>query len=404
MNIAYFDIFSGISGDMTLGAFVHAGVPLEAIRAELAKLRLHGYSITERKLQRSMISATKIDVAIDQEHRSHVHDHDSHAHAHRSYNSIIALLDASGLSDRTRELSSGMFRTIGVAEASVHQSTLEDIHFHEVGAIDSIVDIVGIAFCMDYLEIDKVYSSPVPVGSNSFINTQHGVMPLPAPATVEILKDYPVIWRNVGHELTTPTGAAVVKTLSSGTFNDARQLRIKKIGYGAGTDEIPGFPNLLRLVIGDEVNTTSEESLLLIETNIDDMNPQVFPYLMEKALLLGAKDGYITPVMMKKGRPGHIVSLLSTEAASEPLMALLYRETTTIGIRTTPVRRHALERETVTVATSLGNVVAKRITRMNSLRLVPEFEECKRLAAEKDMPLLNIMSLLEQELDAISKK
>jgi pyridinium-3,5-bisthiocarboxylic acid mononucleotide nickel chelatase len=401
VKIAYLDIISGICGDMTLGAFIHAGVPFDVLKAELARLDLHGYTLAIRKIERSMISATKVDVMVDAGHdHPHEHDADEHHdhHEHRSYRDIVDLIRTSNLSKAVQQTSLDIFKTIGLAEAAVHEVALEEIHFHEVGAVDSIVDIVGTAICLDQLGIEAVYTNPVPMGSNGFINTRHGVMPIPAPATVEILKGYPVVLKDIQHELTTPTGAAIVKTLSKGTFDRPMQMHLNSIGYGAGSDELPGMPNMLRVLIGKIDAVQQEDELLLIETNIDDMNPQFYPFLMERALAMGVNDIFVTPILMKKGRPGHLVTVLCVPALQDDVLNLFYTETTTLGVRISAMRRSVLPRETILADTSLGRVAAKRIELPGRTRTAVEFEECKRVALEKGLPLLVVFSTLEKEL------
>jgi pyridinium-3,5-bisthiocarboxylic acid mononucleotide nickel chelatase len=392
MRIAYFDIFSGISGDMTLGAFVSAGLPLDELRSELAKIDLGGYSITERRITRSMVSATKIDVEVADT------AHGEHGHAHqRSYLDIMRLIDASRLNDSIKARSKAIFQTIAKAEAKIHDTTVDKVHFHEVGAIDSIVDIVGAAICIEKLGIECVYSSPVRTGSGGFITTQHGVMPIPTPATIEILKGYPVELTDVPHELTTPTGAAIVATLSRGILSGLQDLAIDSIGYGAGGREIPNMPNMLRVMIGTLPDGYMEERLALIETNIDDMNPEVYPYLIELLIERGAHDAYVVPVLMKKGRPGHLLCVACSETMTEPLIRIIYSETTTTGVRIQRIERKKLERDVRIVDSSFGSVSVKVVVRDGRETIVPEFEECRRIARERGLPLLQVYKQLERD-------
>jgi uncharacterized protein (TIGR00299 family) protein len=385
MRIAYLDTIAGISGDMTLGAFLHAGVSLDTLIRELNKLRLSGFELTAQHIQRNGITAVKADVIISEAPKYHRHLAD-----------INAIIDRSDLSPVVKENAKRVFTEIAVAEAKVHNSTIEKIHFHEVGAIDSLVDIVGTAICLELMQIDQVYSSPVKVGSGGTVQTQHGAMPIPTPATIEILKGYPVVLTDIPFELTTPTGAGIIKALSAGTIA-AERLQVHSIGYGAGTRELPTVPNLLRLIIGEVASITENDEVVLIETNIDDLNPEIYPYVMEKVLSAGALDAYLTNVIMKKGRPGIVLSVLAEHSKMEVMMAILFRETSTIGVRLHHLERRKLPRTQRRLETSLGSVMAKAVVIDGQEILVPEFEECKRLAKEKNLPLKEVYRILEAE-------
>jgi pyridinium-3,5-bisthiocarboxylic acid mononucleotide nickel chelatase len=385
MKIAYFDTFSGVSGDMTLGAFVSAGVPLDALRGEIAKLNLPGVELDASHIVRSGITAVKLDVVISSPEKKHRHLKD-----------IFNLIDGSALSDRVKRDARRIFEEVGMAEAKVHNTTIEKVHFHEVGALDSIVDIVGAAVCFELAGVEKVYSSPVRLGSGGFIRADHGTMPLPAPATLEILKGYPTVLTDIPFELTTPTGAAIIRAMSSGVLS-METLRVSGVGYGAGTKEIPQVPNLLRVIVG-EIDDVSNEEMVVIEANIDDMNPEVHPYVIAKLLEAGAADAWLTPVIMKKGRPGTVLSVLAQAPMAESLSAIIFAETTTIGIRSYGVSRRILARAKRTVRTSLGDVSVKVIVSGGAERLVPEFEECRRLAERHKLPLVQIYRTLEREL------
>jgi pyridinium-3,5-bisthiocarboxylic acid mononucleotide nickel chelatase len=394
MRIACFDIISGISGDMTLGAFVSAGVPLSFLRGELAKLPLGGYTLSERRLERSMISATKIDVEVAPAPGHGI------GHDHRSYSTIVELIGNSGLDSRVKETAVKIFHAIAVAEARVHDTLIEEVHFHEVGAVDSIVDIVGIAICMEYLQVDKVFSTPVKTGRGGSIRTQHGVMPIPTPATMEILKGYPVEFTDLPFELTTPTGAGFIAALSEGLLDGARHLELEAIGYGAGSKEIPGIPNVLRLFLGKLEETLDRDEIVLLETNIDNMNPQAYPFIIEGAFAEGALDVFLTPILMKKGRPGHILSILCTEEQVNRLSRFLLRETTTSGIRLCRMERRKAARTEELVETSFGPVRVKIIERGDRREHVPEYEDCQRIAREKSLPLLAVYEILQKQMPA----
>lgn len=385
MKIAYLDTIAGIAGDMTLAAFVSAGLPIDELSAELKKLPLTGFEIIGKHVMRNSISAVHIEVVI-----SHT------PHYHRHLKDINALIDASSLSSRVKEVSKSIFHVIGEAEAKVHNSTLEKIHFHEVGALDSIVDIVGTAICLEKFGIEAVYSSPVRLGSGGLITTQHGVMPTPAPATIEILKSYPTILTNIPEELTTPTGAGIIKALSSGVMSD-ETLRVRSIGYGAGTKEFTQIPNLLRLVVGEIESDIEQEQIVTVETNIDDMNPQIYPYLIEKLLASGAHDAYLVPIIMKKGRPGILLSTMVGKSKLDAVTKVIYDHTTTIGVRIQQIDRKKLPRQHVEMQTSFGTVKAKAIMRGGREVITPEFEECKRIAEERGISILEVHRTLSRE-------
>lgn len=411
MTIAYFDTVAGISGDMTLGAFLHAGVPLEFLRSELAKLPVGGYSLATRLVERNAISVTKVDVAIDSETpKPHSHDHhsaeydhqkhDRHLHSHhpsRSLKDILELIEASTLPPRVRERAAKIFTIIGQAEAKIHGTTLDKVHFHEVGAVDSIVDIVGACICLEYFGIEAVYSSPVKLGSGGFVQTQHGTMPIPTPATVEILQGYATILTDIPFELTTPTGAGIIKALSSGGLS-MEALKLKAIGYGCGTREIPQVPNVLRVLIGELEARYDTDELVSIETNIDNMNPEIYPFVIEQLISNGAHDAYLIPVVMKKGRPGILLSALVNRGKIDSVLKVIFDETTTLGVRIQSIERRKLQRSSKVVKTRFGEIRVKVIGIDGVERLSPEFEECKRIALEKKLPLLEVYKQIESEL------
>lgn len=386
MRIAYFDTIAGVSGDMTLGAFVSAGFPIEDLRAEIEKLHLKGVELQASHLQRNGITAVKVDVVISttQTHHRHLKD-------------IFAIIDGSKLSDRVKQDARAIFMEVAKAEAKVHNSTIEKIHFHEVGALDSIVDIVGAAVCFEKFDIEAVYSSPVKLGNGGFVDTEHGMLPLPGPATTEILRHYPTQLTDIPFELTTPTGAAIIKAMSKGVLSSER-LSMDHIGYGAGTREIPQIPNLLRVMIGDLPQAYEGDELVMIETNIDDMNPEIYPYVVEQLFAAGANDAYVTPVIMKKGRPGCLLSVLVDRSRLDVITGVLFTQTTTIGVRIHPVERRKLERAERVVQTELGPMKVKVIVRDGKEQLVPEFEECKRVAEAHKMPLVEVYRMVEKEI------
>jgi uncharacterized protein (TIGR00299 family) protein len=386
MNIVYFDTIAGIAGDMTLAAFIAAGYPLDDLTGELRKLPLEGFELTATHVRRNSIDAVHVDVVVT---------HQPHYHRHLA--DILGILEKSTLNSAVRDRAARMFTLLAEAEARVHNTTVERVHFHEVGALDSIVDIVGTSICLDHFGVERVYSSPVRLGSAGTITTQHGTMPVPAPATAELLKDYPVQLTAFPSELTTPTGAAIIKALSSGILTD-EVIRIHAIGYGAGTREIEGLPNFLRVVIGALDEPYERDESMVIETNIDDMNPQIHPYLIERLLATGAHDAYLIPIIMKKGRPGVLLSVLTTRPRMQDAINVIFRETTSIGLRIQTVGRRKLPRQEVTMQTSFGPVRAKAVEREGVVTLAAEFEECKRIAGEHQLPLVTVMRQINDEL------
>jgi uncharacterized protein (TIGR00299 family) protein len=388
MRIAYFDTVGGISGDMTLGAFVSAGVSIDTLIGELHKLNVGGFEIEARHIQRSGITAVKLDVVVS-----------SPQHHHRHVHVITQIIGSSDLSPRVKERATHIFRVLAEAEAKVHNTSVDRVHFHEVGALDAIVDVVGTSICLDLTGIERVYSSPVKLGSGGFVDTAHGKMPIPTPATVEILKNYPTLLTTIPYELTTPTGAAIIKGLSSGVLSSER-ISIGAVGYGAGSREFQDIPNLLRVLIGELPTEHEEEELVVVETNIDDMNPEFYPYVVEQLLGHGAHDAYLVPVIMKKGRPGVLLSALTNRGSLDTVLEVVFRETTTLGIRIHPVGRMKLARGQREVRTSFGLVKAKVVGADGKERLVPEFEECKRIALERGIPLGDVYSLLQREFQS----
>ena len=337
-------------------------------------------------MQRSAIAAVHIDVVVVRE-----------PHYHRHLADIMGIIERSSLSAAVVERSGAVFTVIAEAEARVHNTTVEKVHFHEVGALDSIVDIVGAAICLEKFGIERVYSSPVRLGSGGFVKTQHGTMPVPAPATLEILKGYPSVLTSLPYELTTPTGAAIIRALSSGML-DEQVLTVRSVGYGAGTREIPETPNLLRLIIADLPDDYDRDDLMTVETNIDDMNPQLYPYLIEKLLSAGAHDAYLVPIIMKKGRPGMLLSVMAGRTRLDDIIPVIYAQTSTIGLRLQPIGRRKLPRREVEVQTSFGRVRAKVVLRGGRDVVTPEFDECKRIAEERGLPLIEVLRALEREL------
>jgi pyridinium-3,5-bisthiocarboxylic acid mononucleotide nickel chelatase len=389
MTIAYFDCFSGISGDMTLGALVDAGVDIDALRAELAKLDLRGYELKAEKVTRLGLAATKVHVLLEKKEQPARHLSD-----------IRSIIESSSLSDKVKQKSLAIFERLAVAEAKVHNTTIDKVHFHEVGAVDAIVDIVGSVIGLQQLGITEVIGSPVNVGSGS-VHTSHGRLPVPAPATAELLIGVPFYASSISFELTTPTGAAIVTGLSS-FFGPVPQMKLQRVAYGAGNKDLPGQPNVLRLLIGEPSGGYEEDSSIIIETNIDDMNPQLYDYVINRLIEAGAHDAYVTPIIMKKGRPGHLLSVLTEQGAVDRVLDVIFRETTSIGVRIHEVGRKKLSREIREVETSYGTVRVKISRRGEEiLTVTPEYEDCRKLAEEKNVPL---KSIIEESKKAFSRK
>ncbi|MDI6778900.1 MAG: nickel pincer cofactor biosynthesis protein LarC [Bacteroidota bacterium] len=386
MRIAYLDTISGISGDMTLGAFIAAGVSIENLKSELQKLGLSGFELRTEAVTRKGIAAIKLTVEITDQPKYHRHLKDIHQ-----------IIGGSSLNQKVKENAKKIFYELVVAEASVHNSTIEKIHFHEVGALDAIVDIVGTAICLDLLHIERIYSSPIKLGSSGFANTEHGKMPIPTPATVELLKDYPIVLTDIPFELTTPTGAAIIKALSGGIIT-FEKMKVQKIGYGAGSRDMGEIPNLLRLFVAELLLGSSEEDSVIVETNIDDMNPEIYPYVIEKLLEAGAHDAYLIPIIMKKGRPGILLSALTSKSNLNNIAEVFFKQTTTLGLRIKEVGRKKLLRSSKLLCTSLGEVKVKVVIDGGRERIVPEFEECKRIANHFNIPLIEVYKIIEKEI------
>ncbi len=375
MKIAYFDCFAGASGDMILGALIDAGLKTGLLKSELGKLNLPGFSITAKKTLKDGIAATKFDVRT------------GHEHKHRNLRDITRIIDGSGLSTAVRQKSKAVFRRLAEAEARVHGTSIDEIHFHEVGAVDAIVDITGAVAGLELLDIEKIFVSPLHLGRGT-VKCAHGILPVPPPAVAEMVKGFPVYSTDVEGELVTPTGAAILTTLASG-FGPMPAMMVDGTGYGAGSRNT-GVPNLLRVFIGRSAEAEGD-SVQVIETNIDDMNPQFYEHVMESLFKAGAKDVTLTPVIMKKNRPGIVLSVIAASADAEALVALIFRETTTLGVRISEIKKRMVaERGILSVRTKWGaaRVKTKRIGSRTSFS--PEYDDCKRIARAKGIPVSDV--------------
>jgi uncharacterized protein (TIGR00299 family) protein len=421
-KIAYFDCFSGASGDMILGALVDLGLPLDGLRAALGSLAIDYGTVSADRVLRAGVSATKfrLDEAIPAaagsaparaneaaRHRhghphGHHHDKGDHGHvaaaeghrhvAHHSLKAIAGFIERSALSREGKDRAIHLFGRLGEAEAAIHQMPIEKIHLHEVGAIDSIIDIVGIVHGMEWLGADRVVASPLNVGSGT-VTCAHGTYPVPAPATARLLRDVPVYSGTVAAELVTPTGALVL-TEYADAFAALPLMRVRAIGYGAGDKDFPRTPNVLRVLVGDAGASASTEVVVVIECEIDDMNPQLFGPLMDRLQQAGALDVYYAAVQMKKNRPGTLVTIIARPADRDALSAILFAETTTIGVRYQDVHRECLEREVRAIETPVG-VIRFKIARRDGrvLNASPEFDDCARAAAERALPIKEVQAI-----------
>lgn len=383
MKIAYFDCFAGASGDMILGALMDAGLPLDKLKNELAKLELDHYDLQVEKVAKRGLSGSQAKVLIDDHHH-----HDHHRHLHH----IEEIIGQSNLSDPVKTKSLAIFRRLAEAEAKVHRTTIDAIHFHEVGAMDAIIDVVGSVAGLSALGIEKVYCSPMHVGTGT-VECAHGTLPVPAPATAELVRNKPIFSTDVEGELLTPTGAAILTTLAD-DFCPMPAMILEKVGYGAGRSD-PSIPNLLRISIGEaaeEVKGLESERVAVIETSIDDMNPQIYDYVMEKMLKMGVMDVFLIPIQMKKNRPATLLTVLCSPGMVGQIADFLVTETTTIGLRWRIDSRLKAVREIKEIETPYGVIkfkVAK--TGNRTVNVSPEYEDCKRVAMEKNIALKDVL-------------
>ncbi len=377
MRIGYFDCFSGASGDMILGALIDAGLSQKGLKEELEKLRIPTVRIRVKKINKSGILATKVIIEGKKEEKHH-----------RNLKEIVDIVEKSSIEPEIKEKSIDIFKRIAQAEAKIHHVPVEDIHFHEIGGLDSVVDIVCSVWGIRELGIDKIYVSRVNVGTG-FVKCEHGILPVPAPATLLLMKEKPIYSTGVERELLTPTGAAILSSLGS-YFGPLPEMIIEKVGYGAGKDDLP-HPNVLRLIIGRSLTNSLKERVVIIETNIDDMNPQLYDYIMERLFDLGAREVFLTPIIMKKNRPATLLSIISSFEKLNPIIEFLIKETTSIGVRWHEEERLCAEREVITVKTKYGNLRFK-LARWEGkpVNLSPEYDDCKRLALKKGISIKEI--------------
>ena len=396
MKILYYECFAGISGDMNLGAMVDIGIKPEYLVTELKKLVIKGYELKIFKDQRKGISGTKVDVEI--EAGNNKSSHDNSKHVHRNLKNIKTIINDSMLNDNIKNISLKIFKKVAEAESVIHNKDINEIFFHEVGAIDSIVDIVGAAICIDYLKPDKIYSSTVELGGG-FVKCEHGTLPVPAPASVEILKGAPVRKGTVQYEAATPTGSAILASCVD-EFTDKIDFIIEKTGYGIGSKD-GNIPNVLRLYLGKSTikESVEKDSSLIIECNIDDMNPEFYDYIINSLFDAGAKDVYITPIIMKKSRPAAKLSVLCNKGSEMLIENILFTETSSIGLRKYSVEKIMLERKIESVNTKYGEVKIKSAFYKDKIiKSKPEYEDCIKIAKKENIPIKEVYNLVEKLL------
>jgi uncharacterized protein (TIGR00299 family) protein len=446
MRILYFDCFNGASGDMILGALLDAGLPLDTLREALGSLGIEEYELSADRVLRAGVSATKFglhervaeaasvhghpqtqahggpasrraeqDHAHDSGHRhehraiaqDHHHDqahgvgeheHDGHSHSHggehhphRTLAAILGLIDRSALSPAGRTRAAALFRRLAEAEARIHQMPVDRVHLHEVGALDSIIDIVGAVFAIEWFAADRIVVSPINVGGG-MVRSAHGVFPVPAPATVQLLGDTPVYSDGPRAELLTPTGALLL-TAHASSFGSIPPMRVERVGYGAGARDFSETPNVLRVLVGEAADAAPTERLIVAECEIDDMNPQIFGVLMDRLYAAGALEVFYQPVQMKKNRPGTLVTVLAAPDRRDALVEIVFQETTTIGVRYHEVQRERLQRAIVPVDTPLGTIRFKVASRGGHVvNAAPEFDDCVRIAGERGLPVKDVQA------------
>jgi uncharacterized protein (TIGR00299 family) protein len=418
-RVLYFDCFSGISGDMVLGALIDAGLPFDELKRALGSLAVSGYHVHTDRVLRAGVSATKFTVH-DHDHgeapHHHQHDHEhehgghshghspvrepGHAHPHRSLPEIFALIDTSALSVSGRDRAKALFQRLAEAEAAIHQMPVEQVHLHEVGTVDSIVDIVGAVFGLEWFGADRIVASALNVGGGT-VQTAHGLFPVPAPATVKLLGSAPIYGGTVQKELVTPTGALIVSSYAS-AFGPIPTMTVEHVGYGAGDHDFASTPNVLRVLVGSAAADVQPgaERVVVVECEIDDMNPQLFGVAMERLYAAGALEVFYVSVQMKKNRPGTLLTVVAPPDRREALSAIIFRETTTIGLRYSEVDRECLQREVVMVETSVGAVRFKLAWRDSRLvNAVPEFEDCAALASACNLSVKEVQALAVKAFD-----
>jgi len=380
-TIAYADCPSGVSGDMFLAACLDQGLPLDVLNRELEKLALSGFRLEAWKGDKMGLAARFLKVHVEEQHH------------HRKHIDIQEMIDRSDLADTIKARAQAIFERLAEVEGRMHGVDPAEVSFHEVGAVDSIVDVVGACVGLDYLGISRLYSSPLPLGTG-WIMSAHGRLPLPAPATLALLEGIPTYGTGLEYELVTPTGAAILATQAE-SFGPLPAMTISGIGHGAGTRDLPDRPNMMRLIVGQAEAGVSMERLMVGETNLDDMSPEFMPYIMEKMLAAGALDVWLTSIQMKKGRPGTMLSFLYRPGDAGRLRSIILAESTTLGIRTYSVERLAVPRKARTIKTEWGEVTIKAVVREGRTELVPEYEACRKIAEKEGLPLRKVYARVQ---------
>ena len=383
MKIGYFDCIAGASGDMILGSLLDCGLDFNYLKKELGKLNLKDFTLKQYKDQKQGISGTKFQVSVKKSHH------------HRGLQEILDIIDKSDLHNKVKSKSKKIFTNLARAEAKIHAKSVDEIHFHEVGAVDAIIDIIGAAIGFDYFNLEQIAVSKIHLGTGS-LQCAHGILPVPAPATLELLSSIPVYSTNIEQELLTPTGAAILTTLGT-HFGGMPSMTIEKTGYGLGSRELE-IPNILRLTIGNKTTAFEHDVMQVIETNIDDMNPQFYEHLMDTLFKNGAKDVFLTTVIMKKNRPGVVLNVLADPGKTDLLSEIIFNQTTTLGVRISNIqKRNILSREIITIDTPWGKVRVKIRTLSNHNKSVsPEYEDCKKIAHKKNIPIQIIYDKVKQ--------
>jgi pyridinium-3,5-bisthiocarboxylic acid mononucleotide nickel chelatase len=413
-RILYFDCFSGIAGDMVLGALLDAGLPFDDLKRALGSLAISGYEVTTERVLRAGVSATKFRVHEPptggaNEHStgeasqhpggaaSQHHHHDRHPHRHLK--SIYELIDRSGLSPAGRARAKELFQRLGEAEAAIHQTSIEKVHLHEVGALDSIIDIVGAVFALEWVGADRIVCSPLNVGGGT-VQSAHGLFPVPAPATLKLLGGAPVYSGPIQKELVTPTGALIATSYAS-SFGPIPEMVVEAVGYGAGDRDTPGTPNVLRVLVGRAADRPQGDRVVVIECEIDDMNPQIFGVVMDRLYAAGALEVFYVAVQMKKNRPGTLLTVVAAPERKAALSEVIFKETTTIGLRHYEVDRECLRREIVSVDTPVGAIRFKLAWRDGRVvNAVPEFDDCERIAAASNLSVKEVQAIAIQAYGA----
>ena len=381
---AFFDCFSGISGDMTLGAFIDLGLEVSGLEGTLQLLGLGEIRLTPRRVTKEHLSGVQVEIT------------GSGQQPHRTYRDLRALISGASLSPRVQELSLTMFRLLGEVEARIHGQDLEEVHFHELGALDTLADVVGAAYAVEKFGITRVFCSPLPLGWG-MIAAAHGRLPNPAPAALELLKGFSLYGTDIPGELITPTGAAILKALEAKP-EPCPRLKLEQVGYGAGSRDLPGHPNLLRVYLGEPLIAAPaiKERVLVLETHIDDMNPELYDSLMAGLFAGGALDVALAPIQMKKNRPGVRLTVIAPPAAREGLLERLFLDSTTLGVRVLEVERVAAHRRQETMDTPYGPLVVKIMEYGGHRRVLPEYESCREMAEKHGLPLIEVYRLIEK--------